>query len=144
MTYLFIVIFVLCGPACALCAPANAAFPTVTPVAQKARDSLRREIIEAELNSEREVLAAVRKVLPVSPSEDQRAELHRHDENVESLKRELARLRGGAVEAVRLAAHTAPAMAPEPAPFWDVYRRVRAESVPKTPISRAAVKESSH
>lgn len=107
--------FVLCG---AVCAPALAQFPVVTPVVQQARDGLRRDILATELATEQAALAAAR-------TADDR---HRHAQNIEALRRELAPLGGVATPEPRVLARAmvqAPAATtPEPpAPFWDTYRR---------------------
>lgn len=97
---------------------------------QQARDIDRRAILEAEFAAEEEALGLAREALAKAPTGLARADLHRHEENLKALQRELARLQEGMP--VRVGARQATAgdtvaaqsrQQPALAPFWDVYRR---------------------
>jgi hypothetical protein len=112
-------------------AQGNDPFPMVEKTAQIARDADRRAILEAEFAAERQALDAARAVTKQSSDDGARAEVHRHEENVKALQRELERT--GQDGAVRISARRSQSDAAPPtkrampgaapAPFWDVYRR---------------------
>lgn len=112
-------------------AQGNDSFPVVDKAAQKARNVDRRAILEAEFAAERQALDAALAVTKQSSDDDARTEVHRHEENIKALQRELERTRqDGAVRvsARRSGPDAAPPMkramsGADPAPFWDVYRR---------------------
>lgn len=116
----------LCGAS--LGAPAQEAFPKVDPATQRERDAQRREILETELAAERTAYAAAQAALASAPTEANRAALHRSDENIKALLREL-----GAGIARRSPLRVAAAPKPQKqqeatgaVPFWDPYRRASA------------------
>jgi hypothetical protein len=106
-------------------------YPVVDSASQKARDIDRREILESELAVEQQALGSAKEAFARAPTDDMRSGVHRHEENVKALRRELERLPDGAP--VRVAARpaardaTAATTRTPPvsvqAPFWDVYRR---------------------
>jgi hypothetical protein len=112
-------------------AQGNNSFPVVEKTAQQARDVDRYAILEAELAAEREALGVALAAMKQSSGDDARAEVHRHEENVKALQRELERTtQDGAVrvsarrsqpDAIPPTKRAMPGAAP--APFWDVYRR---------------------
>jgi hypothetical protein len=105
--------------------------PFIDKAVQQARDVDRRRILEAELAAEQLALGAAREAMARVPVEDTRSIVHRHQENVKALQRELERLPDE--KPVRVSARVAGAEAtaagkratptPAQAPFWDVYRR---------------------
>ncbi len=111
-------------------AEGNEPYPVVDKAAQQARDVDRRAILETELAAEEQAFELVREALAQAPSERTRADLHRHEENLKALRRELARLREDTPVRVN-ARKASPGDAivsqdgrqSAPAPFWDVYRR---------------------
>ena len=112
-------------------AQGNKSFPVVGKTVQQARDADRRAILEAELAAEKQALDAALAVIKQSSSDVARAEVHRHEENVKMLRRELERTTQDG--AVRISARRSrPDAVPPtkramsgaaPVPFWDVYRR---------------------
>jgi hypothetical protein len=124
--------FIFALSACALCAHAQPGYPVVSKAAQKARDDDRQTILETELQAESEALAKAQSVLAHGASPDREAEVHRHQENVKALRRELASVTGKPLprDPVRVvvraapAAPTAPASSDsEPSRFWNPYNR---------------------
>ena len=119
--------------AISLCALArgNEPYPIVDKSVQQARDVDRRAILEAELVAEQHDLGAAREAIEKAPSDEARSQVHRHEENIKALQRELARVsketpvRVTASSAKPNAAVAGKRTAPGPtrAPFWDVYRR---------------------
>ena len=119
---------------CATAAPVD--FPSVSPAVQQERDAGRREILTAELNAEQAALTAARGTKPVDP-----LKVHEHELNVAALQRELGaapalrvKVRAAPAAPVAPVAPTALASAPrieDPAPFWDVYRRVATSTTRK-------------
>lgn len=122
---------VFCAISLCSLAQGNELFPKVDAAVQETRDADRRLILETELAAERQSLGAAREAMAKSPTNDARTEVHRHEENVEALRRELEHLPDGApvrVGARRPGIPDAPASGrstpvPAQAPFWDVYRR---------------------
>lgn len=112
--------------------PAQAQLPTlvISKKEQKARDDGRREILEAELTAETKALEQARNAPPDSASGDRDAAIHRHEENIKALKRELSGATSASgdgerqrvvVKAVRVASRsTGSESAPK---FWDPYNR---------------------
>lgn len=106
-------------------------YPVVDNASQKARDIDRRAILESELATEQQELGSAKEAFARAPTDDMRSGVHRHEENVKALRRELERLPDKAPVrvAARLAASDAAVTATRPrpisvqAPFWDVYRR---------------------
>ncbi|TQK03404.1 hypothetical protein [Herbaspirillum sp. SJZ107] len=122
---------IFCAISLCSLAQGNEPFPIVDKAAQQARDMDRRAILESEFAAEQLALVAARESMTKAPTDDTQANLHRHEENVKALQRELARLPDAKL--LRVRAHAAgteqavdnrPASSmPPPAPFWDVYRR---------------------
>jgi len=105
-------------------------FPFIDKADQQARNVDRRHILEAEFAAEQQALGAAREVAERAPGEGALAAVHRHEENVKALQRELSRLQDESP--VRVSARVAgtkaiPAKRSTPAsvqaPFWDVYGR---------------------
>jgi hypothetical protein len=106
-------------------------FPFIDRATQQVRDMDRRAILASELASEQLALVAAREAMAKVPTDDTQADLHRHEENVKALQRELGRLPDA--KPVRVHARAAAtegtvdngrvSSMPPPAPFWDVYRR---------------------
>ncbi|WP_440963970.1 hypothetical protein ACL58G_29110 [Massilia sp. GER05] len=102
-------------------------YPVVAKAEQKARDEDRRLILQTELALERGALAEVKARPGAGTSKEDRDAVHRHEENIKALQRELdgdAQSGGEAprrlsVRALRPSAGTA-ARAPR---FWDPYNR---------------------
>jgi hypothetical protein len=120
----FVPIILLC--AAPLCALAQGAYPMVDRATQKVRDDERRLILETELEAERAALGKARQALATDPSDEHRADEHRHEQNIAALQREL----GVKPAPVRLAARVrrvraaaTPPSAAGPAPDWDPFRR---------------------
>jgi len=106
-------------------------FPFIDKADQQARDVDRRHILEAEFAAEQQALGVARKAAERAPGEGTLVAVHRHEENVKALQRELGRLQEESP--VRVSARIAGAKASPAnkyttpasgqAPFWDVYRR---------------------
>jgi hypothetical protein len=122
---------IFCAISLCSLAEGNEPYPVVDSASQKARDIDRRAILESELAAEQQALGGAKEALARAPSDDMRSGLHRHEENVKALRRELDRLRDtapirvAARPAIRGTTATAKRTPPSPvqAPFWDVYRR---------------------
>lgn len=122
---------IFCAISLCSLAEGNEPYPVVDSASQKARDIDRRAILEAELAAEQQALGSAKEALARAPSDDMRSGVHRHEDNVKALRRELERLpdkapvrvaaRPAARDATVAATRTSPA--PVQAPFWDVYRR---------------------
>lgn len=122
---------IFCAISLCSLAEGNEPYPVVDSASQKARDIDRRAILESELAAEQQALGSAKEELARAPSDDMRSGVHRHEENVKALRRELERLPHNAP--VRIAARpavpdttataTRTPRAPNQAPFWDVYRR---------------------
>lgn len=106
----------------------NEPYPVVDRSVQTARDADRRAILEAELASEQADLRSAKDAFAKAPADMARKEVHRHEENVKALLRELDRL----TAPIRVSARTASdgaaaekqaASKADNPPFWDVYRR---------------------
>jgi hypothetical protein len=132
--------------AISVCSLANGKepFPIVDKTVQQARDIDRRAILETELAAEVQALGLARAAPRKSPNERTLDDVHRHEENVKALQREIARLQEEMP--VRVGARKAPPgdaavtqTRPQPvqAPFWDVYRR----STPTTDFQLPPAKE---
>lgn len=127
--------------------PAQTAFPVVDSSTQTARDATRRQILQAELATEKTAIEedqhALTEATLARVSEAKlalwREDAHRHAANVTALSREIsalekphapvianapARLSGKAVH---------PAATPaDAAPFWDVYKRTQGKPAEAT------------
>jgi hypothetical protein len=122
---------IFCAISLCSLAKGNEPFPIIDKVAQQARDLDRRHILEAEFAAEQQALGVARQAMAKAPADDTRAAVHRHEENVKALQRELEPLQGEkpvrvsaravGPEPVAVSKRTTPA--PVQAPFWDVYRR---------------------
>lgn len=104
--------------------------PVIAKVDQKARDTDRRFILQTELANEREALVKAKRKSNTTSSREEAEAIHRHEENVKALERELeySVAQGGdelrpraVVKAIRPAVRTANASrVPQ---FWDPYNR---------------------
>jgi len=122
---------IFCAISLCSLAKGNEPYPVVDSAIQKARDIDRRAILESELAAEQQALDSAKEAFAKAPTDDMRSGVHRHEENVKALRRELKRLPDSTP--VRVAARPAardptPAAtrtlsAPVQAPFWDAYRR---------------------
>lgn len=121
-------LLIFCAISLCSYARGNESYPVVDRSAQSARDNDRRVILEAELANEQIDLRNAKEAITKAPSDDARKEVHRHEENVKALQRELDRL----ITPMRVTARipsdvpaAAKRAAPKAgdAPFWDVYRR---------------------
>jgi hypothetical protein len=121
---------VFCAISLGSLAHGNEPFPMVDKSVQELRDIDRRAILETELAAEQHALNAAHELLAKAPADDTRGSVHRHEENVKALQRELERT--AHEMPVRVSARstgsdtpTAKQTKPRPtqAPFWDVYRR---------------------
>lgn len=75
--------------AATLCVRAQPLYPTVAKAEQVERDKGRRLILETELAAEHEALMKSKAAFENSPTSDREIEVHRHEENVKALQREL-------------------------------------------------------
>jgi hypothetical protein len=106
-------------------------FPFIDKAVQQTRDVDRCRILEAEFAAEQQALGAARAAMARAPAEDTKDVVHRHEENVKALQRELDRLQdekpvrvsARVVGAGATAAGKRATPAPVQARFWDVYRR---------------------
>jgi hypothetical protein len=122
---------ILCAISLCSLAEGNEPYPVVDSASQQARDIDRRAILESELAAEQQAFGGAKEGFARTPTDDMRSGMHRHEENVKALRRELERLphnapvRVAARPAVPDTAATATRIPPAPnqAPFWDVYRR---------------------
>lgn len=106
-------------------------YPVIAKADQKARDADRRLILQTELATEREALAKAKLKLNTTSSKEEADAIHRHEENIKALERELeySAAQGGdelppraVVKALRPATRTANASrVPQ---FWNPYNRV--------------------
>jgi hypothetical protein len=108
-----------------VCVRAQPLFPTVAKAEQVERDRGRRLILEAELAAERGSLLNAKAGFEASPTSDLGMEVHRHQENIKALQRELDSIvqaagasRRAAVKAQRPALTTK-----DTGRFWDPYNR---------------------
>jgi hypothetical protein len=121
----------------------------VSPEVQQKRDVIRRDILTTELNAETVAWTNAGTALAAEPTDAHRADLHRHTQNIEALRREIEALPREKVSPLSLVARgrRAPVVAPEPAPkvapFWDPYRRIASPSFPTTDGSLATVSSTS-
>jgi hypothetical protein len=105
-------------------------YPVIAKADQKARDTERRFILQTELANEREALTKAKRKSNTTSSREEADAIHRHEENIKALERELeySATQGGdelppraVVKAVRPVARTANATRiPQ---FWDPYNR---------------------
>jgi hypothetical protein len=122
---------IFCAISLCSLAEGNEPYPVVDSASQKARDIDRRAILESELAAEQQALDSAKEALARAPTDDMRSGVHRHEENVKALRRELERLpdkspvhvaaRPAVPDTTATAMHTP--RAPNQVPFWDVYRR---------------------
>ena len=70
----------------------SASYPIIDPGTQKARDIDRRQILEAEMQAERQELATAQASLAAGATQERAADVHRHQENIKSPQRELDRV----------------------------------------------------
>jgi capsule polysaccharide export protein KpsE/RkpR len=122
-------LLIFCAISLCSYARGNEPYPIVDRSAQAARDIDRRAILEAELATEQTELRNAQEAIAKAPSEEARKEVHRHEENIKALRRELDRV----TSPIRLTGRAATedtnvdkrtASKPAGAPFWDVYRRI--------------------
>jgi lysyl-tRNA synthetase class I len=127
--FYFVVTFTLVGKV--LSVQAQSTYPVVSQAEQRLRDEDRRAILQAELNTEREMLAKAQTTLVVASNQESSTEMHRHSENVKALLRELEgtaekRTPGSSritIKANRQAANRSISEAKGAASFWDPYNR---------------------
>lgn len=113
-----------------LCAQAQSTYPVVSKSEQKAHDDDRRPLLESEFAFEGEGLEKAKAEFIAEPTNERMAAVHRHQENIKALQRELGAIGPQAVEekrgrpvakAVRQVAHIVDSKkAPN---FWDPYNR---------------------
>lgn len=124
---LFVVILLLNGMARS--AQAQQSYPVVNQATQRERDADRRLILETELQAERGELAKAQAALDASPTQERKADVHRHVENEKALQRELDGVAGEPREArtparaIVKAMRTAATSANKSPRFWDPYHR---------------------
>jgi len=120
---------IFCAISLCSLAEGNEPYPVVDSAIQKARDIDRRAILESELAAEQQALGSAKEAFARTPTDDMRSRVHRHEENVKALRRELVpdkapvRIAARPATSDGTAATTRTPPAPAPAPFWDVYRR---------------------
>lgn len=105
-------------------------YPVIAKADQKARDTDRRLILQTELATEREALAKAKPKSDTAGSKEEADAIHRHEENIKALERELERSAAqgseelpprAVIKVIRPAARTANATrVPQ---FWDPYNR---------------------
>lgn len=118
---------------------AQPSYPVIAKADQKARDSDRWVILQTELANEREALAKAKPKSNTTSSKEEADAIHRHEENIKALERELERsaVQGSdelppraVVKAIRPVAHTVNATrVPQ---FWDPYNRATDFNVSST------------
>lgn len=126
MTHRSLAILVLATVA--VCVRAQPLFPTVAKAEQVERDKERRLILETELAAERESLLAAMAGFEASHTRGRGMEVHRHQENIKSLQRELDNIApapGSPGRAVARAQRppASAASARDKGRFWDPYNR---------------------
>ena len=123
-------LLIFCAISLCSFARGNEPYLIVDRSAQADRDIDRRAILEAELTAEQQEVRRAREAMAKAPSEEARRELHRHEENLKAIYRELDRV--PVDRQVRVSVHAATddaaatkraASKSADAPFWDVYRR---------------------
>jgi len=111
-------------------AQAQSVYPVVSKSEQRARDDDRRSVLESELAFERDALVMAKSNFATGPTNTRAATVHRHDENIKSLQRELGGIENqNAAEkrerplakAFRSAGRVADSK--KTANFWDPYNR---------------------
>lgn len=116
-----------------ICAQGQTCFPVVDPTTQKERDEDRRQILETELRSERDLLSGAQAAVTGGATPQRLAAVSRHAANVEELRRELAstasapRTKGPVRVAQRakvMAAFPTPDATSGQANFWNPYNRL--------------------
>lgn len=137
-------LLIFCAISLCSYARGNEPYPIVDRSTQAAREIDRRAILDAELTAEQQEVRRAQDVMARTPSEEARRELHRHEENLKALHRELDRV--PVDKAVRVTARTATddaaatkRAAPKSAgtPFWDVYRRTAPPTVFQPPAKES-------
>jgi hypothetical protein len=131
----------------ALCAQAQPAYPVVSKAEQKARDEDRRPLLEAELASELEALAKAKTALANDQTNERFAAVHRHEENINGLRRELGvgEEQNAALKRERLVVRAVKASADianlkRTPTFWDPYNR----APDSTDLSTTTPRRDSH
>lgn len=123
-------VFILLLSVAPPCAQAQAAYPTVSKAEQKTRDDDRRPLLEAELEAERAALSQAQNDLATGATKERTAAVHRHQENIKALHRELdgiadqdvvERRERLVVKAVR--SPSGMTASKRTANFWDPYNR---------------------
>jgi len=121
-------LLIFCAISLCSFARGNEPYPIVDSSLQTAREVDRRAILETELAGEEAAFRTAQAAAVKAPSDETQRAVHRHEENIKALRRELDR----APIRIRVTAHTASddsATAKRAAskladtPFWDVYRR---------------------
>jgi hypothetical protein len=121
-------LLIFCAISLCSYARGNEPYPIVDRSAQAVRDIDRRAILEAELATEQTELRNAQEAAVKTPSDETRKIVHRHEENIKALRRELDRVTSpirltGRAAAEDTNADKRTAFKPAGAPFWDVYRR---------------------
>jgi len=80
---------ILALAAATLCVRAQPLYPTVAKAEQVKRDTDRRLILETELVAEHDALVKSKAAVESNPTRDREIEVHRHEENIKALQREL-------------------------------------------------------
>jgi hypothetical protein len=105
-------------------------YPVVSKLEQRARDDDRQSVLESELAFEREALAMAKSDFATGPTNARAAAVHRHDENIKALRRELGGIENQTAaekrerpiaKAFRSAGRVADSK--KTANFWDPYNR---------------------
>jgi len=137
MTHRLVSIFLL--SAASAYVQAQPLYPVVAEAEQKARDADRRLILQTELAAEREALAKVKARSDTAGPNEQASAIHRHEENIKALERELEgssvkkgteAMSRAVVKAFRPAART-PSASRVPQ-FWNPYNRTADFNVSST------------
>lgn len=111
-------------------APAQSMYPTVSNAEQKVRDDDRVPLLESELAFEREALEKAKKASAAGATDERFAAIHRHEENIRALGREISGLEKheasehrsrAIVKAVRVPARFSDSK--RTSNFWDPYNR---------------------
>jgi hypothetical protein len=121
-------LFILVLAAATVCVRAQPLFPTVAKAEQIERDKERRLILEAELAAEHETLIKTKAAFEAGPTRDRELEVHRHQEDIKALQRELdsiAQAAGapGRVVARALRPPASTVSTKGTGRFWDPYNR---------------------
>jgi hypothetical protein len=113
-----------------LCAQAQSSYPVISKSEQRAKDDDRLPLLESELALERKALAKARREPGACIEKECALDIHRHEENIKSLQREIQgidiqdltdRRERPAAKAVRPASRIADSR--RSPTFWNPYNR---------------------